>query len=477
MAQLERILASRVLTQSESLVRLLRYVVTETLAGRSAHIKEYTLGVVVFERGADFDPKADTIVRAQARRLRRKLDEYYAGDGVRDELRLELPKGTYVPLFRRRPRPAAPPPPSRWRWALATAACIAACLAIGILVRPAASRVVRIDDHDFRGGTAWGAGEANQFGFWHPDGRPQAYGLYLRGRLGAKNARSLDYVRQATNVDPTFAPAWLAKAEILMAMQFNGEEAPARVLPVARDAALRAIKLGYKAAVGQQILAVSAGILNWNWNEAEKRLLLASSLDNDSIWPKLAYARILALRGRAAEAVDLLDRIQGFDEPAKAAVPLLASVYFLARQYDRAIEVCQAAIEAGGEAEDSHFWLGRTLLAKGLPERALPHLLKGRRSPGQGFGSIVAAYAAAGRMAEARKLLKEAEQRAATTYVSPVSLAQSYFAVGDINSGFRQLELAMAVRDQSLATLKAEPAYDAARADRRFQAILRRLNL
>jgi hypothetical protein len=69
-AQLDRILSSRAFGQAESLIRLLRYVVEETLSGRSERLKEYTLGIEAFQRGADFDPRIDTIVRTQMRRLR-----------------------------------------------------------------------------------------------------------------------------------------------------------------------------------------------------------------------------------------------------------------------------------------------------------------------------------------------------------------------------------------------------------------------
>ena len=54
----------------------------------------------VFDRGLDFDPKESTIVRTEARRLRQRLEEYYAGEGHQDPTRIELPKGAYVPVFR-----------------------------------------------------------------------------------------------------------------------------------------------------------------------------------------------------------------------------------------------------------------------------------------------------------------------------------------------------------------------------------------
>src|SRR5215470_13411404 len=97
--QLERILNTPPLVSSPSLSRFLRYVVEETVAGRGGAIKEYTLGLNVFDRGEEFNPRLDPIVRVQARNLRSRLEKYYQTQGVEDPIRIELPKGTYVPLF------------------------------------------------------------------------------------------------------------------------------------------------------------------------------------------------------------------------------------------------------------------------------------------------------------------------------------------------------------------------------------------
>ena len=98
-AQLEKILAGEEFSQSESLKRFLQYVVERSLDGQADQIKEYNVGVEVLGRGKDYDPRTDTIVRVQATRLRSKLNEYYRTEGSDDPLRIELPKGSYVPTF------------------------------------------------------------------------------------------------------------------------------------------------------------------------------------------------------------------------------------------------------------------------------------------------------------------------------------------------------------------------------------------
>ena len=92
---------------------LLRFIVEQTLDGQADRLKEYTLGAEALGRGESFDPRIDPVVRAEASRLRTRLEQYYETDGGSDSVLLTLPKGTYVPQFRRsrRQRGAASAPP------------------------------------------------------------------------------------------------------------------------------------------------------------------------------------------------------------------------------------------------------------------------------------------------------------------------------------------------------------------------------
>jgi hypothetical protein len=98
--ELERILASKGFQNAGRLSRLLRYVTEKTLSGESEQLKEYAVGVEVFDRDPSYDPRVDSIVRVEAGRLRTRLDEYYANDGAGSPLRITLPKGGYVAHFR-----------------------------------------------------------------------------------------------------------------------------------------------------------------------------------------------------------------------------------------------------------------------------------------------------------------------------------------------------------------------------------------
>lgn len=94
-----RILASRTFADAPRLRRFFQYVAELTAQGRQDEIKEYSLGVDVFERPPSFEPKTDPIVRVQAGRLRLKLLEYYDQEGRDDPARIEIPKGGYAPVL------------------------------------------------------------------------------------------------------------------------------------------------------------------------------------------------------------------------------------------------------------------------------------------------------------------------------------------------------------------------------------------
>jgi hypothetical protein len=97
--QLERVLQSRTLQNSENLKAFLRFVVEKTVADEDVQLKEYTIATEVFGRRSDYDPRIDSVVRVQAGRLRTKLQEYYTAEGKNDQIVIDLPKGHYHPVF------------------------------------------------------------------------------------------------------------------------------------------------------------------------------------------------------------------------------------------------------------------------------------------------------------------------------------------------------------------------------------------
>ncbi|HEX9186116.1 MAG TPA: tetratricopeptide repeat protein [Vicinamibacteria bacterium] len=109
---LERILASDDFDGSPRSRDFVRFIVEETLAGREDGLSQAAIAARVFGRHADFDPTVDPIVRIQAGRLRRSLERYYLLTGADDPVRIELPRGSYVPILRWA-KPAGGAPESR----------------------------------------------------------------------------------------------------------------------------------------------------------------------------------------------------------------------------------------------------------------------------------------------------------------------------------------------------------------------------
>jgi hypothetical protein len=163
-AEVHALLQSGLFDRSPRLGTFFRYICERHLEGRADEIKEYSIAVEALGRSADFDPKKDSIVRVEAHRLRRRLEEYYSGEGLDHPVSIVIPNGQYRPQFVVHPSaptaavpeaspatavenlpglvPAAPRPfTRRWPVVVLTALAAAACILLGVRAyrRPAAT--------------------------------------------------------------------------------------------------------------------------------------------------------------------------------------------------------------------------------------------------------------------------------------------------------------------------------------------------
>lgn len=142
--QLERLLSDPAFAGANRRSRLLRYLVEAELAHRGESLKESVIATDVFDRAADYDPQVDSVVRVEIGRLRARLAEYYSA-AAPDEPRIEIPKGTYRPVFVLRETepetPAVPladaaaprTPRPKWQYpaaGIAAVICVVAALAV-----------------------------------------------------------------------------------------------------------------------------------------------------------------------------------------------------------------------------------------------------------------------------------------------------------------------------------------------------------
>ncbi len=130
--ELRRILDNRYFSNSPKKTRFLDFVCEQEFQGNGDKLNEYLIGLEVYERGVDFNPQKDPIVRVQAHEIRRLLKKYYEEEGKGTTIRMDLPSGHYVPVFSRlaeevgseetAPLPVLPEKArvARLPWALAT---------------------------------------------------------------------------------------------------------------------------------------------------------------------------------------------------------------------------------------------------------------------------------------------------------------------------------------------------------------------
>lgn len=218
---LNRILNSDLFAPAPKQRRLLQYLVVKSLEGASAELKEYTIGAEAFGKGAGFDPRLDPIVRVEAGRLRARLQRYHEQTPAGHRIRIELPKGSYVPRFQPvdLKRPSVPEPAAvhraQQRWRRHTLRAAAAVCALTVLILWARSHVTDANSSNFVQFSRITVEEARcSWPAFSPDGKFLVYArrqsghwnLYRR-RLGTLDVRQLLPSSATDNYQPAYSPA------------------------------------------------------------------------------------------------------------------------------------------------------------------------------------------------------------------------------------------------------------------------------
>src|SRR5579872_671443 len=98
-SELARLLDAGIFNRAPNLALVLNYVCSKYFERVGDQIKEYNIAVEALGRPAEFDPRADSIVRVEAHRLRKRLKEYYEVEGAGHAVQIEIPSGQYAPRF------------------------------------------------------------------------------------------------------------------------------------------------------------------------------------------------------------------------------------------------------------------------------------------------------------------------------------------------------------------------------------------
>lgn len=431
--QLARLTASAAFQRAPRLRRFLGYCVERMLAGEGERLKEYSLGVDVFDRGPAFDPKVDPIVRVDARRLRKALADYYAGAGATDPVEIALPTGSYQPVFRLR----AKAPAERW---------------------------ARAFDQE-------------------------AYLAYLRGRrrLNATRpeamAEALGLLRQATARDPAFAEAFAAIGEAHFITAIFGLAAPAQALQASRMAAQAALTADPELAVAHAQLGRVSAALDHDFAAAEAAFDRARALE-----PELAVARhgramwLLAPLGRLDEAIAEVEACLRTKPYSRAWRVDYARLLVFKRRFAEATGQLELILEFDPDFPGAPWALamayehaGRSDAARAMHERQVRQFQSVFPLVGQWLDAARALWD--GDPDRACELVAAMERAAPPMPVAASVMTDAWLRVGDRARALDWLERAVDQRMLRSIHLAVDPDYAAVRNEPRFRTLLARMGL
>ncbi len=314
----------------------------------------------------------------------------------------------------------------------------------------------------------------------------EAYQLYVRARrwLDKRSAegfrRGVEYLQQAIQRDPEYAPAHAELAQCMSIPCYYGVLDPNVAYPKARASALRALELDPLLAEAHAVLGLILQTYDWNWASGEKEYKRAIELNPNYATAHYHYSYFLAELMRFDEAIREATEALSRDPMSALLNAALAFVLMLARKYDDCITQALTTIEMDPTMTLSYMVLGMAYEQKGQQSAAIENYEKGIALGGMisyQKALIGHVYGQSGEGAKASKILQELEERSSTTYVPSMASAFVYIGLGKYDQAIGALERACENRETNLVFLKTWPYLDRLRDDPRFQNIERRVGL
>lgn len=437
-AALAKIDRSKPFRQSERMRRFLRFVVERALEDDAEALKEYTVGMEVFDRPADFDPRIDSIVRVEARRLRRKLNEYYETEGQSDVVRIGLQEGSYAPtIVTAEPPLALPaPPPSP---------------------EPDAPHIISGD----------------------------AYQLLLEGRHFANRMtpahlrRSIECFQRAIHLDPKFAAAFAAVAGSILQMALFGNVSPSVVTTDAGLMIYRALTLNPNLPDAHLWRGFLNATLQWNWDEAEVDYQRALELNPSLVQARLYYAAtVMNPQGRFAEARAHLGAASLLDPASVLLNAAIGMTEYFCGSYEAAIAHYRRAMELNSAFAGGRRLMSYALLAGGRAEEALQVLEEAELGTETDVRMLAAQGYHLGRLGRAEQaegILQRLDLLADESYVSAYDRALIHLGLGHLEEATRLLVEASGEREPWLIMLNVDPIFAPLRPLAAFQDLAGRV--
>lgn len=317
-------------------------------------------------------------------------------------------------------------------------------------------------------------------------GDVEAYQLYLKGRFywnrktPASLQRAREYFDRALALDPDYALAHSGLADYYTLIASYWMAPADAAWPNARAEALKALERNTRLADPYVSLGCVRMFYEWDWPGAEKAYRTAIELRPQFAEAHLRYCYYLMATGQLQEALQESGKAVELDPLSAAANSADAMVLAYLGEYDRAIERCRTALEIEPGFIELYYSLGIACQYKGLIEEAIAAFEQGTAVSGNMglmLGWLGACYVAAGRRADALRLLEQLLDQSRRSYAVPLPIAILYCALGEIDLAFEWLNKAADAHDSLLCYLRVVPTYAPLRGDPRYASLLRRMGL
>lgn len=315
---------------------------------------------------------------------------------------------------------------------------------------------------------------------------PAVYEIYSKGQFAIDNShnqadidKSIAYFQDATQRDPTFAPAYvgLADAYSNLGTVFIGGIAE-QTRPEVIRAARKALELDPNLAQAHALLGAALQE-EWQWTDAEAEYRRALELDPNNAAAHEGLGLWMVCHGRADEAIAEAEAGREVD-PLAVSFEDFGWTLFQTRHYEQGVRELRAALAERPDDFGTLMDLGFVLIADNHPEQAISVLEKAaalsNRSSGS-LGILTRAYAHAGRRADALRLIAELKLRSKKSYVPAGAMVNAYLGVGDDEQAFVWLEKAYQEQSNMLQFIKVHPYFDPIRSDPRFADMVHRVGL
>jgi serine/threonine protein kinase len=314
----------------------------------------------------------------------------------------------------------------------------------------------------------------------------EAYDLYLRARYLWNRRQREDLLEarrlaeRSVALDPDFALGYCGLADTLSVLGDYGQLPPAEVLPLAKQAALRAMGLNSQLAEAQVSFGFATFLNDFDWFNAERCYQRALELDPYLAQSHQWYSGLLVRLRRAEDCLHHAREAIRLDAASIPAHKNLATMLYFLRRYPEAIAQGQRV-----HAMAPGFFGCRELMAEsyarlGQREAALSlvrEMREDERSPGFSLAYVATTYAILGMAAEAKEAIRELTAPARKLNYEPVHVARAYSDLGELEDCLQWLEVAYVRRDTGLGMLPDHHSYDRFRTDPRFQQFLSRLRI